>query len=175
PSARKPSSSWPWPPCCPPLRWPSPCSRSTRSSSGSSRWCCSPRPPLGHWSMRPRSNGPWPYPSRTMPPPTGMLSYLSPTTTVSVRPAAGLLLLLLLAGACTVGPDYKRPNVNVPATFRGQEPGTAAPGSMGDLTWWTVFEDETLQQLIRIALKENYDLNIAAARVLESRAALVAT
>src|SRR5215475_13850428 len=30
-----------WPPCCPPLRWPSPCSRSTRSSSGSSRWCCS--------------------------------------------------------------------------------------------------------------------------------------
>ena len=84
-------------------------------------------------------------------------------------------MLTLLAAACTVGPDYKRPAVNVPPTFRGEDPAAAAPASLGDLSWWNVFEDETLQQLIRIALKENYDLNIAAARVLESRAALAFT
>ena len=103
-----------------------------------------------------------------------MSTYLS-ATAGSLTGRAGLLALTLLLGACTVGPDYKRPNVNVPATFRGQEPAPAGAGSIGDLSWWKVFEDEILQELIRIALKENYDLNIAAARVLDARAALAFT
>jgi len=90
-------------------------------------------------------------------------------TTVSLRRAAWLLLATLVVAGCTVGPDYKRPKVDVPSTFRGEEPGAAA-SSLGDVSWWKVFEDETLQQLIRTALQANYDLNIAAARVLEARA-----
>jgi len=90
-------------------------------------------------------------------------------TTVSLTRAAWLLLATLVVAGCTVGPDYKRPKVDVPSTFRGEEPGAAAV-SLGDVSWWKVFEDETLQQLIRTALQANYDLNIAAARVLEARA-----
>ena len=90
-------------------------------------------------------------------------------TTVSLTRAAWLLLATLAVAGCTVGPDYKRPKVDVPSGFRGEEPGAAAV-SLGDVSWWKVFEDETLQQLIRTALQANYDLNIAAARVLEARA-----
>jgi len=89
----------------------------------------------------------------------------------SRRAIARVLLLAtaLALGACTVGPDYRRPAVLGPATFRGQAEGDTRE-SFGDLTWWRVFEDETLQQLIREAVRENYDLRIAAARILEARA-----
>ena len=80
-----------------------------------------------------------------------------------------VLATALALGACTVGPDYRRPAVLGPATFRGQPEGEPRE-SLGDLTWWRVFEDETLQQLIREAVRENYDLQIAAARILEARA-----
>jgi len=81
-----------------------------------------------------------------------------------------LLAALLLVG-CTVGPDYRRPQVAVPPDFRGL--ATDTPGgaeSLGDIAWWKIFQDETLQSLIRAALAENYDLRIAAARILEARA-----
>ena len=84
-----------------------------------------------------------------------------------------LLALALALGACTVGPNYRRPEYPVPATFRGAPP-EAAP-SIADLAWWRVFDDEILQQLIRIALQENYDLRIAAARILEARAQVTIT
>jgi multidrug efflux system outer membrane protein len=59
--------------------------------------------------------------------------------------------------------------VTIPATFRGDV--AAAPGaSLGDLAWWRVFQDETLQELIRIALRENYDVRVAATRILDARA-----
>lgn len=80
-----------------------------------------------------------------------------------------LLAVALGLGACTVGPDYRRPMVPTPATFRGQTDGDQ-PESLGELTWWRVFEDETLQQLIREALRANHDLRVAAARILEARA-----
>jgi multidrug efflux system outer membrane protein len=84
---------------------------------------------------------------------------------------ATILLLsgTLMLGACTVGPDYHRPPYPLPQTFRGQATPEAEP-SLADLTWWRLFEDETLQQLIHIALSENYDLRIAVARVLQARA-----
>ena len=96
---------------------------------------------------------------------------------------------LLWAGACSVGPDYKRPAVTVPTSYRGANaseapttesgppsaslaPSTSAAASLGDEKWWEVFEDKELQGLIRTALKNNYDVRIAAARVLEAQAQL---
>jgi multidrug efflux system outer membrane protein len=83
------------------------------------------------------------------------------------------IAFLLLTG-CTVGPKYKRPPVTVPDFYRGLAPDAApqTANSLGDEKWWTVFEDLQLQQLIRTALAQNYDVRIAAARVLQARAAL---
>lgn len=81
---------------------------------------------------------------------------------------------LFLAG-CTVGPKYHRPAVNPPAAYRGETPEvTSAAGaeSLGNEKWWTVFQDPVLQQLIRTALKQNYDVQIAATRVLQAQAEL---
>ena len=86
----------------------------------------------------------------------------------STRHAWLLVIAWLALGACTVGPDYKRPSYPTPATFRGDLAPAAEP-SIGDLVWWRVFEDPTLQELIRIALRENYDILIAAARILDAR------
>ncbi len=83
------------------------------------------------------------------------------------RPAPVAFALVL--AACTVGPDYRRPGVETPADFRGAIAPTTAP-SLGDLGWRDVFPDETLQGLIREALARNYDVRIAAARILEARA-----
>jgi multidrug efflux system outer membrane protein len=78
-------------------------------------------------------------------------------------------VVALTLSACTVGPDYTRPPVTIPAAFRG-DVATAPDASLGDLAWWRVFEDETLQALVRIALRENYDVRVAATRILDARA-----
>ena len=83
-----------------------------------------------------------------------------------------VLALILLLG-CKVGPNYKRPPVTVPGGYRGLAPGAnETTASLGDEKWWTVFQDEQLQKLIRQALTNNYDVRIAAARVMEAQAAL---
>jgi len=75
--------------------------------------------------------------------------------------------------ACNVGPNYERPQVESPASFRGPAPEpTSASTSLADRRWWELFEDETLQWLIRTALERNYDVRIAAARLLEAEAQL---
>ena len=98
---------------------------------------------------------------------------------------------LLFMAACTVGPNYKRPAVDVPTNYRSEAPPPAeivppstvppasasnakAPStvSLGDEKWWEVFQDQQLQQLIRTALKNNYDVRIAATRVLQAQAQL---
>lgn len=71
-----------------------------------------------------------------------------------------------LAG-CTMGPKYQRPNVAPPPAFRGAP--EAAADSFGDAKWWTVFQDEELQKLIRTALEENPDVRIAAARITQAQ------
>jgi outer membrane protein, multidrug efflux system len=73
----------------------------------------------------------------------------------------------LLAG-CAVGPDYRRPAVAEPAMFRGQAAADAA--SLADLPWWEAFKDPALKGLIDEALRQSYDVRIAAARVEEARA-----
>ena len=83
-------------------------------------------------------------------------------------------LLVLLAG-CAVGPNYRRPFVDVPTAYRGlpaKQAAQPAPASLGDEKWWNLFEDHQLQSLIRTALQNNYDARIAATRVLEARAQL---
>ncbi|MFI5026717.1 MAG: efflux transporter outer membrane subunit [Solirubrobacterales bacterium] len=90
----------------------------------------------------------------------------------------GLLLALIpvVLAACTVGPDYRRPDVSLPFLYRGLDPAAPGePGSLADVAWWTLFEDEALQTLIRTALAENYDLRLAAARILDAQAQVVIT
>ena len=117
----------------------------------------------------------------------------------NVKKLATILMLISLATGCTVGPNYKRPSVDVPGGFRGavpsadgaqsgtqsgekkpeQQPGQSAAqpsqsaaNSIGDEKWWEVFQDPQLQEMIRTALKNNYDVNIAAARILKAQAEL---
>jgi len=101
-----------------------------------------------------------------------------------------LSLMLTLAG-CRLEPNYARPAVNAPGGYRGQAPaqdatgnvssnsapsGSVQPGeaqkSLGDEKWWNVFQDEQLQSLIRTALKNNYDVRLAAERVVAAQAQL---
>lgn len=85
-----------------------------------------------------------------------------------------VLVCLSLAG-CTMGPKYHRPTVSLPPAYRGLPPGSSAQPSMSSLgneKWWQVFQDPVLQQLIRTALQQNYDVRIAATRVLQAQAEL---
>jgi len=84
-------------------------------------------------------------------------------------------LVLLLTVGCAVGPNYKRPDVHAPDAYRGvmpQEAAQPAAESLGDQKWWEVFQDEELQSLIRTSLQQNYDVQIAAARILQAQAQL---
>jgi len=83
------------------------------------------------------------------------------------------IAFLMLTG-CTLGPKYKRPQVTVPDTYRGLAPdaGPQTVASLGDEKWWSVYHDPQLQALIREALAQNYDVRIAAARVLQAQAVL---
>ena len=84
-------------------------------------------------------------------------------------PALGLLALAV--AGCTLGPDYKRPESTAPAEFRGLGPeNPVGPGSLAELPWWEVFGDPVLQELIAEAVRQNYDLRVAAARILDARA-----
>jgi outer membrane protein, multidrug efflux system len=86
-----------------------------------------------------------------------------------------LVLSVVLAGAlvaCTAGPKYNRPPVTTPDGFRGAPTLTSDHASLADLKWFEVFKDEQLQQLLRAALKNNYDIREAVARVDQARAAV---
>jgi len=78
---------------------------------------------------------------------------------------------LVLLSACHVGPPYERPPVAAPEAYRGQTE-SAAPGAptMGELTWFEMFQDDALRDLIRVAVVENYDVRLAAERIVEARA-----
>jgi multidrug efflux system outer membrane protein len=89
-----------------------------------------------------------------------------------MRRAASLALLLTLAAGCaTVGPNYSRPKTDVPDAFRGS---SAAPvpsaASVADQAWSSLYVDEPLRELITTALQQNYDLRIAASRILQAQA-----
>ena len=71
-----------------------------------------------------------------------------------------------------MGPKYKRPTTAVPDSYRGATPDQHAGTALGEEKWWAVFEDPGLQSLVREALTQNYDVRIAAERVLQAQAAL---
>ncbi len=82
-------------------------------------------------------------------------------------------VLAIFLTACAVGPDYHRTAVQIPKNFRDPEPLPAPkPDSLADLKWFEIFQDDKLQDLIRTALAQNYDLRTAIANVEAARANL---
>jgi multidrug efflux system outer membrane protein len=82
--------------------------------------------------------------------------------------------LSAVLGGCAVGPNYKRPSVPVPATIRGAEPNPSKV-SLGNEKWFDLFQDDVLRGLIKEALRANYDILIAAQRVVGAQGQLAAT
>jgi len=94
-----------------------------------------------------------------------------------LRRGARLLLPAALAmvalSGCNVGPKYRRPSAPVPPAFRGADDAQVSSdpkSSIGDQQWSQVFKQPELQTLIETAIKNNFDLRIAAQRVLEQQA-----
>jgi len=84
--------------------------------------------------------------------------------------------LLLSLCACKVGPNYQRPEKNMPDQFRALAPETTPAATsgqaFGEMKWWTVFQDKALEDLIREALINNYDMQIAAVHIAQAQAIL---
>lgn len=95
-----------------------------------------------------------------------------------MRKLAFLSAITILMSGCMVGPKYKRPLVNAPTDYRNAMPAEAAstpaapPSSLGNENGWQVYQDPVLVQLIHTALKQNYNVRIAATNVLEAQAQL---
>jgi outer membrane protein, multidrug efflux system len=84
-------------------------------------------------------------------------------------------IFLLLCAGCAAGPNYKKPAAPAPPEYRGlpaDQAGKSGAASFGDQKWWDAFQDDTLRDLIQTALKQNYDVRIAAARIMQARAQL---
>lgn len=78
----------------------------------------------------------------------------------------------VLLSSCAVGPNYKKPEIPAPPAFRGAMDGTEQQPSVADTKWHDLFQDPILTDLVETALKQNYDLRIAAERVLQAQAQL---
>jgi len=88
------------------------------------------------------------------------------------------LIVSISINGCAVGPNYHRPAVQPPTAYRdlSENPQVQAQtASYADLPWWQVFQDPQLQELIRTALKQNYDLQLATERINAARAQVVVT
>ena len=95
-----------------------------------------------------------------------------------VAPLKFVLLISLAVSGCAMGPNYKRPVVQTPAAYRDltESPqAQAQAASFADLPWWQIFQDAQLQELIRTALKQNYDMQLATERINEARAQVAIT
>src|SRR4030095_10001161 len=90
---------------------------------------------------------------------------------------AVVAVTVFMLSACTVGPNYHRPVVQTPAAFHGasESQQMEQPETFADLPWWQVFHDPQLQELIRTALKQNYDLQLATERINAARALVAIT
>jgi len=91
------------------------------------------------------------------------------------------IAMTMLTTGCKVGPNYTRPSVPAPPEYRGEEndrtANSSAPqtASLGDQKWWEFFADPQLQALIRKGLQQNFDIRVAAERVVEAEAQLGVT
>jgi len=85
-------------------------------------------------------------------------------------------MLALSLSSCNEGPDYKRPSMDIPSTFRSAGEAFLMPNKedvkehLGDLFWWQYFQDDVLKDLIATAIVQNYDLKMASERILEYQA-----
>jgi outer membrane protein, multidrug efflux system len=96
----------------------------------------------------------------------------------NLAPRLILMLVPCFLAGCMVGPNYHRPVVQTPTAFRdlSENPQVQAQAaSYADLPWWQVFQDPQLQELIRTALKQNYDLQLATERINAARAQVTIT
>jgi len=75
-------------------------------------------------------------------------------------------MVALVLSACTLGPDYRKPDVDMPGSWRFGEEGKEARASV-DTRWWKQFGDPVLEEMIETAVKDNKDVLIAAARIEE--------
>jgi multidrug efflux system outer membrane protein len=89
---------------------------------------------------------------------------------------ATVAVLLLALGGCKVGPNYQRPPLTVPDQYRGLAPDQTTQQQASEdfalMKWPAVFQDETLQSLIKEALANNYNMRIAATQILQASANL---
>lgn len=83
-----------------------------------------------------------------------------------------LVLFSLLLAGCTLHPKYTRPTTDIPGIYRGEPAPDVQTSSLGDAKWWEVFRDKELQGLVRIALQQNFDVRIAASRIVQAQAQL---
>ncbi len=102
---------------------------------------------------------------------------LTPLFSTSALLVCSIFASILMTG-CIVGPNYHRPVVQTPTVYRDLPEDSQAQtqaASFADLPWWQIFQDPQLQELIRTALKENYDLQLAAERIAAARAQVTIT
>jgi multidrug efflux system outer membrane protein len=98
-----------------------------------------------------------------------------------VKKLGPLFFILMASGfivGCAVGPNYHKPAVQTPAAYhdlRENPQAQAQAASYADLPWWQVFQDPQLQDLIRTALKQNYDMQLATERINAERAQVAIT
>jgi multidrug efflux system outer membrane protein len=91
----------------------------------------------------------------------------------SITKLIALTFLSLVFASCrVVGPNYTRPIVPAPDTFRGASDAVTDPTSLADLKWFELFKDPALQTLVNIALEQNHDLRSAIVRIDAARASL---
>jgi multidrug efflux system outer membrane protein len=95
-----------------------------------------------------------------------------------LRPLIAVVMASSLVAGCMVGPNYHKPDVQTPAVYhdlQGTPQAQVQDASYADLPWWQVFSDPVLQDLIRTALKQNYDLQTATERINAARAQVAIT
>ena len=80
------------------------------------------------------------------------------------------VLLAALIGGCAVGPDFKRPEITVPAAWHARSDPQVQTQVAADALWWKAFNDPTLDRLIELATRQNLPLQIAGLRIVEARA-----
>jgi multidrug efflux system outer membrane protein len=93
-----------------------------------------------------------------------------------MKKIGAVVALTAFLSACMVGPNYTRPNVPAAPAYRGpDETAVSSQASLADEKWSELFKDPELQKLIKTALKQNYDVQIAASRVVQAQEQVVIT
>jgi len=93
---------------------------------------------------------------------------------MNIKMSVVFILFCGLMAGCSIGPKYQKPNIDIPVNYRGAsssvEQGNIA--SIADQQWWEVFQDKELQDLIKIALQQNFDVRTASDRIIEAQQTL---